>query len=655
MSTQADGSIIVDVDVDEKKAQQELNRLNKKIETINDNIYKKQQEKMPLVEQAQKLGAELDAVKAKLDRMQSGDEFFTNTQIKEQTNTVSQLQKEWDGVNKKIDTADSYINRQNIDLELTEGKIGEIEGELAKINSGSETWSKITGEIDKRMNMLGKRISNLAKRVFVFTLITSALRGMKDYMSKVIKTNGEATAAIAKLKGAFLTLAQPLVNVIIPAFTAFVNVLARVVSAAASLVSSLFGTTAKESAAAAESLYNQTEAIESTGNAAKKAEKQLASFDEINKLSSNHENESGGSNNTEISPDFSVLDLVNEKVDAIAKGAMLAGAGFALWKIAEYLPGRLGEILSKLGLIIIAVGSLIVYWGGLKDAWENGVDWDNMAMMIGGAAAAATALYLAFGNIGAGIALVVTGIGMLVAGFNDVIKNGANLENTLLIIGGIITAGLGIALLAGSWIPAAVAGIAALVYALVSFGGEADALVYNIKEIFGGLIDFITGVFTGNWEQAWEGVKRVFKGLWNSILAIFGGVINAIVKGLNWVITKLNTLSWTVPDWVPGIGGETWGFNISPIPEWDVPYLATGAVIPPNREFMAVLGDQKSGTNIETPLSTMIQAFKTALSEGGYGGNSTIIMEVDGQQFAKVVYNANKRETKRVGVSLAEV
>ena len=77
----------------------------------------------------------------------------------------------------------------------------------------------------------------------------------------------------------------------------------------------------------------------------------------------------------------------------------------------------------------------------------------------------------------------------------------------------------------------------------------------------------------------------------------------------------LNTLSFTVPDWVPGIGGSTLGFNFGTITAPQIPYLAQGAVIPPNREFMAVLGDQSHGTNVEAPLATIQQAVAAVMQD----------------------------------------
>lgn len=109
---------------------------------------------------------------------------------------------------------------------------------------------------------------------------------------------------------------------------------------------------------------------------------------------------------------------------------------------------------------------------------------------------------------------------------------------------------------------------------------------------------------------------------------IFESVVNIVIKGINWLITQLNKIHFTVPDWVPGLGGEYFGVNIPLIPEQHfsrIPALAKGAVIPPNREFLAVLGDQKSGTNIETPLDTMVGAFRQALAQDGYGGNAEML------------------------------
>lgn len=149
----------------------------------------------------------------------------------------------------------------------------------------------------------------------------------------------------------------------------------------------------------------------------------------------------------------------------------------------------------------------------------------------------------------------------------------------------------------------------------------------GIVTVLRGIIEFITGVFSGDWKKAWEGIKKVFKGIWDTLVAIvktpinviiglINGLIDGVCSGINTVIKALNNLSFDVPDWVPVLGGKKFGFDLKTIKAPQIPKLATGAVIPPNREFLAVLGDQKRGTNIEAPLDTIVEAFQRVQNNG---------------------------------------
>ena len=106
----------------------------------------------------------------------------------------------------------------------------------------------------------------------------------------------------------------------------------------------------------------------------------------------------------------------------------------------------------------------------------------------------------------------------------------------------------------------------------------------GIKKFFDGIIDFIRGVFTGDWERAWKGVTEIFEGAFGLLEGIAKapinaiiGLLNGLIGAINWAIDGLNSLSFDVPDWVPGIGGKSWGFNIPSIP--DIPYLAKGGIL----------------------------------------------------------------------------
>lgn len=130
-------------------------------------------------------------------------------------------------------------------------------------------------------------------------------------------------------------------------------------------------------------------------------------------------------------------------------------------------------------------------------------------------------------------------------------------------------------------------------------------------------------------------------------------------SGLNSSLDTLTQKAMALLQKLREINSETTG-DVAGVPNVKVGYsrlvpkLATGAVIPANREFLAVLGDQKSGTNIEAPLSTIEQAVENVLSRSGFGSSQSAILEIDGEKFGRLVYRLNKREGKRVGVNFSE-
>lgn len=670
----ADGSVVIRVDADDKKAIKKLDDVAKKANDVRKGLDGKSILINTDVSQAER---EIDRLRTSISKLEENIRVKERLALETQNAkamaraknkmaldsddaaTAQKMAKEWDRLDAKAKRYAEQINEAQVRLDVEKETAGNLAQavlkaaeETGEASRNAEKMNAAVKKAAKSAETFGKRIKSVVQGALVFTVITQGLSKLRDWISDVISTNSAASASIAKLKGALLTMVQPLVQIIIPAFTALVKVLTAVVSVIANVVSSLFGSTAKESAGAAKSLNEQKNALQGVGSAAKSAGKQLASFDEINKLSG----ESGGSSSADIAPDFSFMDSISDRLKNIAKDVALIGAGFALWKISEKLPGMLGDIGTKVAGIAIAIGGLILLFDGLKDAWENGVDWGNLTEILAGAAAAAFGLYTAFGKVGAGIALVISGAAMIVTAFKDIISNGANLKNTLLLIAGIVATGLGFFFLTGSVIPLVIAGIAAVVVAVLGLTGNLEEFCQNLKEnILGGLIDFITGVFTGDWTKAWEGIKKVFKGIWNGIVMILESAVNLIIKGVNWLIGKLNSLleNSLLAKGLDLIGIEFRG--IPQIPEVHIPRLAQGAVIPPNREFMAVLGDQKSGTNIETPLATMVQAFKQALAESGYGGSNEAVLVLDKDVLGKVVYRLNKAEGTRIGVNLAEI
>lgn len=774
-SSTADGSVVIDVDMNVSQAEKRLGKLRgniKKTEKeIVDATAARDEAKQKSVFQA----AELDAEKAKLQEIKdrltdiramskdksinidAREEYKTQIpaiqqELNDQQSRVRMLQTEWNKTessvgrySQKIESATQKLNEQKTEAGILTQEIDEA---VRKHNG----FAKASAAADYAMGRLNKRILSLAASALVFNAISAGFRSLQQLTLKYIKTNAEASQAIAQLKGALLTLAQPLVEVIIPAFTLLINILTRIVTAVAQFVSMLFGKTLKQSQDGAKALHKEANAIKGVGEAADEAAGSLAGFDEINQISTEDTSGAGGGSASDvIAPDFSDIDDgLSGRLREIADLVGLIAAGLALWKISEFLPGVLGTIAEKLAGLLLTIGGLLLLWNGLTDAWENGVDWLNLIEMIGGLAAAALGLYLLLGPIAAGIALIVGGLALLATGFHDAMENGWNLQNTLLSIAGILAAGLGISLITGSWIPLLVAGIAAVLLALTVATGHGEELIEGVrtmlegfseffsgiftgdiekaiggiekifdglstsvgavidgvrdtllsfldwldektggrfhgiietakgfvteffngvkttsknfieavKQIFTGIVQFVTGVFTNDWEQAWEGVKNIFKGVWNGIVSLLEGAVNLIIKGVNWLISQMNKISFDVPDWVPGVGGKSMGVNIPSISEVQIPRLAQGAVIPPNREFMAVLGDQRSGYNIEAPADLIRQMVIDGIQAAGVSGGNNQPIQVNVMLDKRVLARAMVKEvndmTRQAGRSMID-
>lgn len=733
----ADGSIVINTEIDNKNAQKELNRLNRQIQSLEGQLRSKTSGRLPLEENLNAVNARLEEAKKNLAYLQD-EQYFINEamkpgssaedyiaasankdeverNLKEQEGKVEAIQKEWDKANQKLKAYDQQIADTNLKLEEAKEQAGGVQKQMAMAapagNSVSGSASKMGAAMErakKSAEGFATRLKGVVTSALVFTVVSQGLAKFREWMGRVIQTNDEASAAMARLRGSLLTLAQPLVNVLIPAFTTLVNVLTRIVSIAAQIVSSLFGTTVEQSADAAENLYNESNAIEDVSSAAKKAGKSLAGFDEINQLSGDQPSggAGGGASAGGTAPDFTgpINDSLTGIVELFTGAALLAlgailtfsgahillGIGLmvlgalAIWDavstnwdaIATMLQGPLGVLIGILSMAVLVIGAVICFSGaniglgiglmilgaiGLATTiaanWNTIVDFvqqniDKIAAVVGVAFLVLGAvLTFSGGGIGLGIGLLAVGATSLATA---VALNWESIEEALKGPIGRVTAIVSGALLAlgailcfsGAGIPLGIALIAAGAIGLVTTAAvNWNAIVEKIQnvlgqitnavttawnwlddftqgflsdifgafnDIFGGLIDFIAGIFTGDWERAWDGVKRVFQGIWDGLVAIVKapinaiiGLINGVIDAINWIIGGINSISFDLPDW---LGGMHIGFNIGTIGK--IPYLAQGAVIPPNREFLAVLGDQRRGNNIEAPEGLLRQLIR---------------------------------------------
>lgn len=567
-----------------------------------------------------------------------------------------------------------------------------------------------TQNVSEQFKKFTKRIAGLAKRVFIFTMITKALRTMRKMLLSTIGADKQMSTSLAQIRGNLISAFAPIYNYILPAIRTLLAWLAKLTAVVSVFINSLFGKTASQADASAKALYNQASATEAAGDAAEKAKKQLSGLDEMNRWESNDSSGGGGGGSSGIAPKFDLSDQVDTgkigKIAAVVRElspyVAAVAAGFAAWKIGKKFLGN----LSKAKQLALAVAGAVLMAINVVDMLKNGINFDNLTGYIIGAAAAVTGLGLAFGVLGGAITAIVAGIVLLGVAIRDVIKNGFNSKNLTAITVALLTIGGAIAIITGAWIPLLIAAIAAVVVWIVakwtsikewisktisSIDAAFEQHLANVEAGAAAVVDWViekwTAVkdwFRGLWEKvssgavaAWDGIKsafesvpewfqskfrdawqkvkdvfstggRIWSGIKEGIESTFRTVVNAIIRGMNTIIAvpfnKINSMLNTIRNaHFLGISPfqNMWGVNPLPVPQ--IPMLARGAVIPANRQFLAVLGDQRNGNNLEAPESLLRQIVRE--EAGSAGSRYEFIARLDRRTlFDEVITEAKLRK-----------
>ena len=594
----------------------------------------------------------------------------------------------------------------------------------------------------KSAGRFGTRLKSIISGALVFNLLSSALRKMTDYLGTAIGSSSQMKDALANLKGAAMTAAQPIVEMLTPALAALANGAATVLSYLTRLISFLTGKTVASMSSAAKKIQN-------TASATKKAMAGLAGFDEIQKVD-NNSNDDGAA---EVQPNFdfqgqsSFLDSVMESVKAGNWGNVGALLSEKLnsclnsinWpniqkKAASWVSGLVegingfvqnldwGSVGSTIGeslnTLITSVGTFFanmdwtslgsgigegissiftsINWKQYKQFLTEGFNgilelvsgfasgfaplqgieftaateslqglwqsvWD-FAELVGGALAEVYNTVLkpilkwaiedavpasvdvftaAFDALSAILKPVTEGLDGLMAGLEPVI---AFIEDVAMIaleglkeifekVGQVfdekggkvqeIVSGIG-DIIAAVWklIEPIMVALKETVGAVFSFiSNYVGTVIGYVIDVLGGLIDFVAGVFTGDWGRAWDGIVGIFngivdgiKGTINSVIGFINGLISGVCSGINTIIKAMNKLKWDVPDWVPVLGGKSFGFNLKEITPPQIPMLANGGVI--TQPTLAMMGEYpgaNSNPEIVAPQSILEETVANAM------------------------------------------
>lgn len=677
----SDGSIVFEASINDKNAQTKLNQLKDKIQRLQNSLEKSTGEqsnikkkldsaKAAAQETEKEIKRIMEALQAELalnEDVASGkvslsdeelqraaerqDAFVAKLKeqqalLKKQDSTVQSLGKQYDRITEKIESQTQELNR-------TKEEAADYARQVIEASKSQNVMTDMAKKASAAMEKLGVRIKALAKSALIFSVIAAALRALKDIMGQAISQSKEASAAVAKLKGALLSLAQPIIEVLLPVFTALVNILAKIVTAVAKFVSVLFGKSFSQTKQNAKALNAQAGAIENIGSAAKEASKYLAGFDELNVMSEQKDTQSGGSaggiSSNGIAPDFSDLDADVSIFDNLVKRLQ------KIWQdiknifkdlkdiVVNFFTGNWGDMLESINNLFWHIQDLISdILLFVSEGFGDIIDWIIQKFNLAGTPIG-QALEGIKGIVQGAIEFVVNFLNLNLDGvLNSVTKFMTGLQNLLYGIINFVQSGVNSLLtwlnnVTGGELSGFIEFVKSVFNGCFSFLKEvAGAAFAGLKDMLNGIITLLNGLFSANWKQAWQGLMQFVKGIATTIAGVFGSALNVIIRALNWMIRQINKISITVPDWVPGIGGRTIGFNIPAISEVTIPRLAQGAVIPPNREFLAVLGDQKQGTNIEAPADLIRQIVR---EEVGNSGGGEVIIRFTGElaQLARVL------------------
>ncbi len=507
----------------------------------------------------------------------------------------------------------------------------------------------------------------------VFGFLMMVIRAISSMVNSIIAA-GTKTSALKEgfenLKLSVRNAFMPLLQVALPLLQRVAQWLTKIFNVIGQVMGALMGqrTVMRATADAASDAAGSTgKMAKNTKEAEKRAKGALAAFDEINVLeveSPIKESEAGGgglgdalAGYEEVAIDSKILDFFDKLREKLAP---LKEALGGLWDALKELWGVIWEALrpvfESLGLEGEKLLDIII------DLAVKGIEWltekvKELTEWIKNNQEAFRAIVLVLGLIALGIAMIMSPtiavivlILALVAAIVLVIKYWPQIKEKAIEVWNKIKEVWG---KVGAWFSNVWSGIK------TSFSIAFNAIEVVAQETWNGIklvwskaklwfadaIQWISDKWTNFTDDLKDGIKAAL----NTALGWVEGFVNLFVKAINLMIGLLNKISIPVPD-IPllGLDGGTIGFNIAPLAEVAIPRLAKGAVIPPNSQFLAMLGDQRSGRNLEAPEDLIRQIVREETA------NQEITINFAGSMGALVreMKPYVDKENRRVGVSL---
>lgn len=688
----ADGSIRINTKLETKEAQADLVKFEKECEKT-----------------AQKIGAAGEKIKSVFTDMtpaQLSSAFkAANRELQKTESALAKIEAQIAEVQAQTDEMLPYAatdeQAANL-LAMEEQQLGAIlqkrdeltakaagyKQQMAGVNAELERQKNKTKGADKEMQRLGTTMKRTFSQGFKrIARMTIGLFGMRSAFMALRRAASTFLEANADLKNQVDGLWNVLAVAIGPVIEKLVNWLSIAISYVNAFVKALWGV---DLVAKANAMAMKKQAKATTDAA--KASRQLAGFDEMNKLSDNSASAGGGGETPgmfkEVPVNTGFIDDFISKLNIILPIVMAIAGGIAAWKIARFFGA---DLKNAAGWALIIAGTVAAIYG-FCDALINCLDWGNLLTMIIGIGVAVGGLAIVFGLTGVKIGLIVGGLMLVIAGFKDWLENGKSLEALAAITAGILAVGGALALIFG-WPALIVAAVAALVVAVVMYWDEICAalkvawnwicnlfsklgdwmnknviqpvanffvgLWNSIKNTFSAVGSFFTSVFTGAWngiKKAFSAVGSFFSGVWatiknmfstigttigNAIGSAFKNVVNSIIRfaenTINGFIKAIN-LAIGLINKIPGV-------NITKLQLLSIPKLAKGGIVNnPGRGVPVIAGE--AGAEAVLPLENNT-GWMDILAEKINAGAQKLVVPIylNGRKIAEEVIDiTNKRK-----------
>lgn len=718
----ADGSIrivtkidITDAKLKLKQLQQELARADKAIETAQRKL---EQNAAKMAEYAERRSSLEQTRDDRLLMALNEDERadiqstydFGVAKLKEEYASVLDTQRQQEAILEEARRTQEKLTMQVQDqqgvvrsLTLEQERQAQEVRETAQAEREHARAVKETERASKQFEASAQRVG---RKILSWSTAMLAVRGVMGILRKSVNAfmndNQSVANQIASIWSTLGATLAPIINRIVSLITTAVSIVAAFIKA-------LTGIDIVANANA-KALENQAGATAGAGSAAEKAEKQLAGFDEMNKLTDTSASSGGGGGGGGIDAAnlFEPVEL-SEKTMAqiqwvadhfkdILWYAGAIAAALLTWKIASAFGAKLK---TTIGLMMALAGAVILVKGYI-DAWQNGLDLQNMIEMFGGLLAVVVGLGIAFGPVAAAIAALVGGLAMLSVGLKDWITTGelsaetcATLSTAILLIGGAIS------VLTGSFIPLIIAAIIAAVLTIIAYWDEIKEAWQAVKEfivekwndikkkfdeaptwmkaIITTVVNIATGGFSTiiqwltklwkNWSDTfnairdvmidstmtakekvlaimqilWDKVKSTFTSLGTTIgSAISGAIKTAINNVLSLVQSKINSAVSLINSAISLIN-KLPGVSVGYLSTVSLPRLAKGGVVNnPGRGVPAIVGE--AGAEAVLPLERNTEWMDILADKINSNSGQVIIpIYLSGKQIAKYVVDLNKR------------